>query len=115
MVLEGLTAMSVALIPTIITITKIISTSFLFIDLELVSLVKINASGIRFIDIRILSLTFRSLIEAKVLVEIITVYSYILHAMQCMPKIMIIYAITRLVRCDITYEAQNRHILFPFE
>ena len=74
MVLEGLTAMSVALIPTIITITKIISTSFLFIDLELVSLVKINASGIRFIDIRIriLSLTFRSLIEAKVLVEIIS-------------------------------------------
>ena len=72
MVLEGLTAMSVALMPTIITITKIISTSFLFIDLELVSLVKINASGIRFIDIRILSLTFRSLIEAKVLVEIIS-------------------------------------------
>lgn len=72
MVLEGLTAMSVALIPTIITITKIIRTSFLFIDLELVSLVKINASGIRFIDIRILSLTFRSLIEAKVLVEIIS-------------------------------------------
>ena len=71
MVLEGLTAMSVALIPTIITITKIISTSFLFIDLGLVSLVKINASGIRFIDIRILNLTFRSLIEAKVLVEII--------------------------------------------
>jgi hypothetical protein len=72
MVLEGLTAMSVALIPTIITITKIISTSFLFIDLELVSLVKINASGIHFSDVGILSLTFRSLIEAKVLVEIIS-------------------------------------------
>jgi len=56
MVLEGLTAMSVALIPTIITITKIISTSFLFIDLGLVSLVKINASGIRFRDARILNL-----------------------------------------------------------
>lgn len=64
--------MSVALSPITITITNIIRTNFLFIDLGLVLLVKINASGIRFIDIRILSLTFRSLIEAKVLVEIIS-------------------------------------------
>jgi len=55
-VLEGLTAMSVALSPITMTITNIIRTSFLFIDLGLVLLVKINASGIRFRDARILNL-----------------------------------------------------------
>lgn len=55
-VLEGLTAMSVALSPITITITNIIRTSFLFIDLGLVLLVKINASGIRFRDAKILNL-----------------------------------------------------------
>ena len=48
--------MSVALSPITITITNIIRTSFLFIDLGLVLLVKINASGIRFRDARILNL-----------------------------------------------------------
>ena len=55
-VLEGLTAMSVALSPITMTITNIIRSSFLFIDLGLVLLVKINASGIRFRDARILNL-----------------------------------------------------------
>jgi hypothetical protein len=67
-VLEGLIAMSVALSPTIITITNIISTSFLFIDLGLLSLLKINASGI-FFDAGILNLKLRGFIEAIVLVE----------------------------------------------
>jgi hypothetical protein len=60
-VLEGLIAMSVALSPTIIIITNIISTSFLFIDLGLLSLLKINASGI-FFDAGILNLKLRGLI-----------------------------------------------------
>lgn len=71
--LEGLTAMSVALSPITMTITNIIRTSFLFIDLGLVLLVKINASGIRFRDARILNLGGKTLtLEVKVLVKAIS-------------------------------------------
>ena len=74
--------MSVALSPITITITNIIRTNFLFIDLGLVLLVKINASGIRFRDTRIISLALEHHVEVKVLVKAISSPTVLFHETQ---------------------------------